>query len=565
MDSQSAPAGVERTPDVSHIENGDGVMPRWLEGSGRRRKLANIVSILVGLTFIGSIVFLIADKASRYNGDNGNDSNASNKRNLVFMVSDGMGPASLSLARSFRQYENNLDYSDILNLDKHIIGVSRTRSDDSLVTDSAAGATAFACAAKTYNNAVGVYPDGSACGTVMEAAKLAGYMTGLVVTTRLTDATPAAFSSHVSWRSLEDDVAAQQLGYQGPLGRSVDLLLGGGRCHFHPKSEGGCRKGNENLINRAVVDGWNYVSNVSEFRQLTSSLESPTAASTHLPLLGLLAESDIPFDVDRSAEEYPSLREMADTAIALLDRACQAAGDDCKGFFLLIEGSRIDHAGHNNDPAAQVREVLAYDATFQSVTEYASHAKVDTIVVSTSDHETGGLATARQLTSSYPEYRWNPSALSNATHSSEYVSQYMMTHHSESSESILESQLGIFDYTPAELKLLAAARKSRSRSAIQLLVADFVSVRSQTGWSTHGHSAVDVNVYAHGGNDDLQAYVMSQLAGSNENTQIGDFLRNYLRVDVASVTDKLKHFKVPQRAASALDNHATESDGYHHY
>lgn len=471
------------------------------------------------------------------------------------MVSDGMGPASLSLTRSFNQYQNDLDYSDILTLDKHIIGVSRTRSSSSLVTDSAAGATAFSCASKTYNNAVGVFSDGSPCGSVMEAAKRAGYMTGLVVTTRITDATPGAFSSHVKYRSMEDAIAGQQLGFDGPLGRSVDLILGGGRCHFQPKSLGGCRSDKLDLVDRAVSDGWQYVSNVSEFRQITTS-------NTKLPLLGLLASGDIPFDLDRSPEEYPSLREMADSAIALLDHAC-SADDKCKGFFLLVEGSRIDHAGHNNDPAAQVREVLAYDETFKSIAEYVSHSDVDTVVVSTSDHETGGLATARQVSDDYPEYGWEPSALANATKSSEYVSRYALDHAKESSQEILESLLGIYDYTSVEIDLLNQARKSKSRSTVQNLLSEFVSIRSQTGWSTHGHSAVDVNVYAHATTPQLMELVRSKLAGSVENTQVGDFLRDYLNVDVSAITKELQdHFKSNIDVESVVA--PSYVDDYHH-
>lgn len=141
------------------------------------------------------------------------------KRNVVFMVSDGMGPSSLSLTRSFMQHSAGKPWGEMLTLDKNFIGTSRTRSSSSLVTDSAAGATAFSCGLKSYNGAISVLPDGSPCGTVLEAAKLAGYKTGLVVTTRLTDATPACFSAHVNLRSEEDRIAEQQLG-DYPLGLS---------------------------------------------------------------------------------------------------------------------------------------------------------------------------------------------------------------------------------------------------------------------------------------------------------------------------------------------------------
>jgi len=140
------------------------------------------------------------------------------KRNLIFMVSDGMGPASLSMTRSFRQLQGGLPIDDILVLDQHFIGTSRTRSTSSLVTDSAAGATAFSCGLKSYNGAISMLPDHTPCGTVLEAAKKAGYLTGLVVTTDITDATPACFASHVKIRMEEDLIAQQEVG-EHPLGR----------------------------------------------------------------------------------------------------------------------------------------------------------------------------------------------------------------------------------------------------------------------------------------------------------------------------------------------------------
>jgi alkaline phosphatase len=314
----------------------------------------------------------------------------SGKRNLIFMVSDGMGPASLSMTRTFRQYTGGLPIDDVLILDRHFIGSSRTRSSSSLVTDSAAGATAFSCGMKSYNGAIAMLPGFTPCGTVLEAAKKAGYMTGLVVTTDITDATPACFASHAYFRLLEDSIAEQEIG-EHPLGRVVDLILGGGRCHFLPNSmEGSCRLDDKDIIKLAQEKfGWSYVNDRAGF----DSLELGKAVK--LPLLGLFAGSDIPFEIDRRSmkDVYPSLDEMAQTALKALDEATKESD---KGFFLMIEGSRIDHAGHGNDPVAQVHEVLAYDKTFSTVVEYLEKSRSDGVVVSTSDHETGGLAVARR-------------------------------------------------------------------------------------------------------------------------------------------------------------------------
>ena len=313
----------------------------------------------------------------------------SGKRNLIFMVSDGMGPASLSLTRSFRQLEFGLPYDDTLVLDQHLIGNSRTRSSSSLVTDSAAGATAFSCGKKSYNGAISMLPNKTPCGTVLEAAKKAGYKTGLVVTTRITDATPACFASHVRIREEEDSIARQLVG-DHPLGHVVDLMFGGGRCHFLPGSSGsGCRQDEVDVIAMAEEKGYEYIPD----REAFDALDEGNSAK--LPLLGLFAYADIPFELDRRNQNdiYPSLHEMARTAMKALQVATQ---DSDKGFFLLIEGSRIDHAGHFNDPAAQVHEVMEYDKTFASVLDFLDSEGVEGVAVSTSDHETGGLSVARR-------------------------------------------------------------------------------------------------------------------------------------------------------------------------
>ncbi|KAG0280621.1 hypothetical protein BGZ97_009365, partial [Linnemannia gamsii] len=115
------------------------------------------------------------------------------------MSLDGFGPASQTYGRTFYKYKNRgtVLEGEPTSLDTLLVGTSRTRSSDSLVSDSAAGATAFSCAMKTYNGAIAVDPTGNPCGTILEAAKDLGMLTGVVVTSRITHATPAAFSAHV--------------------------------------------------------------------------------------------------------------------------------------------------------------------------------------------------------------------------------------------------------------------------------------------------------------------------------------------------------------------------------
>ncbi|KAK5664356.1 hypothetical protein OQA88_579 [Cercophora sp. LCS_1] len=457
------------------------------------------------------------------------------KRNLIFMVSDGMGPASLSLTRSFRQVVEGRDISDTLTLDRHFWGSSRTRSSNSFVTDSAAGATAFSCGRKSYNTAISMLPDFTPCGTVLEAAKRAGYATGLVVTTDITDATPACFASHVYYRQQMDEIAMQEVG-EGVLGRTVDLMLGGGRCHFLPNTTAGsCRLDDIDVTQIArEKHGFVYADDRKGFDALK------LGKNVSLPLLGLFAPADVPFEIDRRnmADVYPSLSEMALTALTALKDATK---DSDKGFFLMIEGSRIDHAGHINDPAAQVREVLEYDKTFKSVLDFIEGSDTETVLVATSDHETGGLALALQTPGELPVYNWHPSVLAKANSSSEYLAHLLVEHITSNAEESAEElrewinqdlvigRLGIHDALEVEINALA----SNPAGAIHAF-AHMVSLRARIGWSTHGHSAVDVNVYSSGGPG------TERIRGNVENTDVGKFLREYLEVDVDEITKELR-------------------------
>ncbi|RSM20533.1 hypothetical protein CDV31_000510 [Fusarium ambrosium] len=485
------------------------------------------------------------------------------KRNLVFMVSDGMGPAPLSLTRSYRQFVQGLPHDDVLTLDKHFWGSSRTRSTSSLVTDSAAGATAFSCGKKSYNGAISVLPNHDPCGTVLEAAKRAGYHTGLVVTTKIEDATPACFNSHVRVREMEDEIALQQIG-EGALGRTVDLMLGGGRCNYLAKgTEGSCRADDTDVIKLATEKhNWTYTDNRSGFDALKGG------ENVELPFLGLFAPSDIPFEIDRRNlnDIYPSLSEMATTALRALEKATEKSD---KGFFIMIEGSRIDHAGHINDPAAQVHEVLEYDKTFKAVLDFIKQSKTETVLVATSDHETGGLATAIQEPGHLPVYNWYPKVLANATASAEWLAAKLHVHLASSSDSkkdleklkkyineeLIIRGLGISNASDKEITTIA----EHPASALVLFSA-LISLRAHVGWSTHGHTAVDVNIYSSGGPG------TDAIRGNVENTEVGKFLREYLDVDVDVISEELKEKmdKSLLRGSDELDEESVlDSAEYH--
>ncbi|KAI9205059.1 alkaline-phosphatase-like protein [Polychytrium aggregatum] len=473
------------------------------------------------------------------------------RRNVIMMVSDGFGPASETFARNYHTYINDLPYDSQLPLDTILVGSSRTRSSSSLVTDSAAGATAFSCGLKSYNGAIGVDPSGKPCGTVLEAAKLAGYTTGLVVTSRITHATPASFASHAIHRDQENEIALQEIGNY-TLGRMTDLMFGGGQCHFLPNTDANsCRQDSIDVFERAKDFGWHVGTTRQDFDNLNAS-------NAKLPLMLLFTRDHMSYEIDRDPAKEPSIKESVLKALSILTSSTENSD---KGFFLLIEGSRIDMAAHSNDAATHVHEILAYNEMVQEVIGYVN-AHPGTVMISVSDHETGGFSVAKQVDSaSYPEYLWKPEALVNVTRSSEKISADLAAYNGQNRTEfvktvVLEQWLGVHDYTEQEVQKLA--QPGLLPSQIENILSPIISDRAQLGWATHGHSAVDVNLYAHGANSDA-------LRGNHENIEIGHFITNFLSLDLASVTKTLSSMVLPPFNRTNMATTAVPFEPIHHH
>ena len=259
---------------------------------------------------------------------------------VIILIPDGFGASQATLTREFLRARYGIDERfNKLAFDDYHIGSLITKSANNLVTDSAAAGTAFACGANTNNGIIGYDENIEICPTVLEGAKAKGYRTGLVTTTRITHATPAAFSSHVYDRNLESDVAVMQLG-EYVLGPQVDLLWGGGRSFFTPASANGSRTDERDLVQEAKDKGWNVVLNKEEFDaygkdgKAKRSRISTRENWARLPSLGLFADSHLDYEIDRDESEQPSLAEMAVGALNALDA-------DDEPFFLMVRSSFI--------------------------------------------------------------------------------------------------------------------------------------------------------------------------------------------------------------------------------
>ncbi|KAJ1724584.1 vacuolar alkaline phosphatase [Coemansia erecta] len=467
------------------------------------------------------------------------------RRNLIFMISDGFGQASEGLARAYMEEQTSPQgqHSWASLLDDMLVGTTRTRSANTWVTDSAAGATAFACGRKSPNGAIGVAHEGAACATVLEAAKMAGYATGLVTTARITHATPAAFAAHARDRDMEDLIARQMLRLMpegSPGNHSVDLMFGGGRCHFLPQGNAdSCRMDGEDLWQQAEARGVKTLTT----RQQFDALAADAAQAEQLPLLGLFAKSHLAYSIDRDASQ-PTLSEMASKALALLNHtnssSPSSSSSATRGFFLMIEGARIDMAAHDNDPAAHLHEILEYWRTVRVVRDFVEQNPEDTLLVSTSDHETGGLTLGRD-----PEYLWHPQVLHPVSRSAERIcgelrqtDEDALAHNVR--HMVLPKHMGVGNATEAEVAAVVRAAAEEQRKC-RRMVGEVVSARARLGWTTGGHTGADVGLYAFGSGSD-------RLHGCVDNTQVGRFLAEYLGVDgsMDELTRALAHVVTEQ-------------------
>ncbi len=243
-----------------------------------------------------------------------------------------------------------------------IVGLVKTEASNEKITDSAAAATAYASGIRTFNGALGVDPDTNTVATVLEVARDRGWATGLVATSSVTHATPAAFASHVPDRDMHLEIARQM------ADAGIDVLLGGGRGYFEPADR---PDGLDLLATMAAEDA--VIVGQDGFHGLDT--DSVTR------LVGLFADDHLPGAFLR----VPSLPAMTAAAIEVLDK-------DPNGFFLMVEGSQPDWLGHDGARLDTVAaEMLDLDNAIRVALEY-QRTHPSTLIVVTADHETGGLA-----------------------------------------------------------------------------------------------------------------------------------------------------------------------------
>ncbi|MFT4416669.1 alkaline phosphatase [Fredinandcohnia humi] len=429
--------------------------------------LAAVSTIALG-TFAGAnMPISSAEAEAKANVDNGK------AKNVIFLIPDGFSSAYATNYRWFKGEESILD--------SMLVGMHRTYSENSEVTDSAAAGTAFATGVKTNNGMISTSPDGKELKTILETVKEEGKATGLVATSTITHATPAVFASHVASRANEADIAPQL------IKNDVDVILGGGKKYF-----------SETLLNQAIDNGYQFISDKDGLRKAEKSNK----------VIGLFSEDAMAPELDRDETNQPSLKEMTKSALEVLNK-------DKDGFFLMVEGSQIDWAGHDHDAAWAMKDSEAFE---QAVEEAVKFAKKDrnTLVVVAGDHDTGGMSVG-----GYGQYDANVEVLRNVTATGDFmVSKFDLT---RSNIKEVVKQYTNLELTDVEIQKIKTSSKS------DIAINEVISERALVGWTSSQHTGVDIPLYAFGPGSEL-------FRGLHENTAIPGLMANAMKIKFSPTT-----------------------------
>ncbi len=290
---------------------------------------------------------------------------------LIFVVGDGMPLGVIKAMHHLRARihgdSGSLFYSKMRDVHS-VVGYMSTESLSSIVTDSAPASVAWSTGSKTINRVLASLPDGRPLKTIMELLKAEGYGCGLVTTTRVTHATPAAWVSHQLQRDEEEAIASDYLKFK------PDVLLGGGSGFFEPSR----RKDGNDMFKAFSDEGYEVV-------REKASLLKPEIGSSSKPLLGIFSSSHMSYYLDRLnqaelGKKEPTLPEMTMMALQKLSR-------NPKGFILQVEAGRIDHANHSNDAWTAILDTYELDLTLAVIDAYLK-INPKTLVIITSDHGT---------------------------------------------------------------------------------------------------------------------------------------------------------------------------------
>ena len=436
-------------------------------------------------------------------------------KNVILLMTDGTSSAHLTLARWYKGAP--------LALDDILVGGLRTYSAESLITDSAPAATAFATGHKTNTKFLGILPEKTTMpgvpaiapadqfkptATVLEGARLMGKSVGLVATSQIQHASPAAFSAHTPFRDRYPLIAQQQ------VYGNIDVVFGGGLQYLLPKEHGGVRTDGQDLTEVLKANGVPLLRTRDELLAFNGRRG-----------WGLFAPDALAYEFDRKdfAPTEPSLAEMTRAAIAALSK-------NEKGFFLFVEASKVDWAAHDNDPTGVVSDLLAYDEAVRVALDFARRDG-QTLVMAFADHGTGGMAIGRKEI--YKIYDKLPfehvlGPLKQVAYTGEGLGRLIGDNRSEFNIRVQMMQnYALNDLTEEEV---TAIQKAKMKRGLSHVIGPMLSKRAGIGWIYTGHTGEDLFLYAFGPN---------KPTGLIQNTDIARITAQSLGFDLAETSRNL--------------------------
>ena len=389
-----------------------------------------------------------------------------------------------------------------------------TKSANKVVTDSAAAATAIACGEKTDNGMLGMRPDGTRIESVAAVAKKAGRKVGIVTTVTIVHATPAGFYAHN--RSRGDSRAiAMDLVKSG-----FDYFAGGGIGGW-TQPKGGYFDTNGNFVKleegREAVPGIDPYSlwQTNGYTFVKDDLAAFKALKPGRPVWCVFGESGMDYALDRDGSQ-PTLAEIVEKGIELLDGP--------EGFFLMCEGGKVDYAGHANDAGGSVAEQLSLDDAVKVATRFAKAHPGETLIVTTGDHETGGLI--RGITGAGAAF--DPALLKHQRCTASKFSSILKNAQEKNAAFSFDDAMalvrenfglgGPVPLTDADRDELKKAFEQKKPAEFAGAAKRILSAHAGLAWKSGGHTALPTMTTAEGPGSEI-------LEGMTDNTEIGARLK----------------------------------------
>lgn len=418
-------------------------------------------------------------------------------KNVIMLIADGMSTEAITLARHTK--------GDSLAMDEISVGSVITSWANGPITDSAPGGTVYAAGEKTNNKYIGTSVNDTPMASILEGAESVGKATGIVATSEITHATPGDFTAHTNNRKYYNQILQQQ------INQDMEVVLGGG---FNKASGFSSEVSSdefesyyEEQVNNIKEEGFDFITTKD---QLTSYDGDK--------LWGSFADADLKYDFDRQSDNdnvQPSLAEMTNKAIEVLNK-------DEDGFFLMVEGSKVDWAAHANNTVGIVSDILAFDEAVKAAIEFAK-TDGNTVVVVTTDHGNSGITIGssyyNENIESYDKatYENTTDLLKNATITEERFNEIASGKSNDEIKAIAKKYYGI-DLNDEELAIV----KGEQGEGRQVGIREVIARRVGIGYTTGGHTGEQIYLGVYAPSD------IELLEGVVDNTEVNKYMQRVL-------------------------------------